>query len=122
MILDVPHILDPHFTPILQMLDKIVLVLTTDMPSLQSTVMALQGLNKLGLTDDKISLIVNNITPTVGLAPETLQKALKRPIFATIPFDATMLKSVNSGTPLILSQPQSPTTSVIGQLAQTLLR
>ncbi len=121
VVLDVPHILSPNFTPILQMLDKLILVLTTDMPSLQSTVMALQGLNKLGLTDDKITLVVNNITPAVGLTPETLQKALKRPIFTAIPFEAAMLKAVNSGTPLVLSQPQSPATSAIGQLARTLL-
>jgi len=120
-VLDVPHILEPNFSPILQMVDTLILVLTTDMPSLQSTALALQGLQKLGIPDNKIELVVNQITPANSLPTDTIQKALKRPIRAVIPFEADMVKAINSGKPMLLIAPQSPATAAIGQLARTIL-
>jgi pilus assembly protein CpaE len=119
-VLDVPHILEPHYSPILQLMDKIVLILSTDLPSLQSTAIALQGLTKLGLTDDNIELVVNQITPYHSLPVSTIQNALNRPILATIPFEADMVKAINSGKPLILSKPASAATAAIGKLAQAI--
>lgn len=119
-VLDIPHILDPHYFPILQLMDKIVLILSTDIPSLQSTAIALQGLTKLGLPEDKIKLVINQITPYHSLSVATIQKALKRPILATIPFEADMVKAVNSGKPLILSKPGSAATLALGKLAQAI--
>ena len=120
-VLDMPHILESKFSPLLQHLDKLILVLAADMPSLQSTAIALQGLQKFGLSDKKIELVVNQVTPYHTLPLETIQKVLKRPIKAAIPFEADMVKAVNSGKPLILSTPQSPATAAIGKLAQTIL-
>ncbi len=119
-VLDVPNILEPHFSPILQILDKLILVLSTDMPSLQSTVIALQGLNQLGLTDDNVELVINQVSPHNALPVESIQKALKRSVLAAIPFEAEMVKAVNSGQPLILSAPRSPATAAIGKLANSI--
>lgn len=116
-VLDVPHILEPHFSPTLQLLDKIILLLTPDMPSLQSTAIALQGLVKLGITDDKISLVVNQVMPTNALPFDGLQKALKRPVQVAIPFEAAMTQAINSGKPLLIHSPQSAAAKIIGQLA-----
>lgn len=120
-VLDMPHIFEPSFSPILKIIDRLILVLAADMPSLQSTAIALQGLQQLGLTGNNVDLVVNQITPAHTLPTEAIQKALKRPVKATIPFDADMVKAVNSGKPLIVSAPKSPAASVIGRLAQTIL-
>jgi len=120
-ILDVPHILEQHFSPALQFLDKIVLVLTPDMPSVQSTAIALQGLVKLGMEDKKIVLVLNHVTSQNVLPAETIQKAIKRQIQASIPFEPDMTKAVNSGKPLLLSSPKSAGAAAIGKLTRTLL-
>lgn len=116
-VLDIPHILEPHFSPALQLLDKVILVLSSDMPSVQSTAIALQGLVKMGMDDSKINLVVNQVAQYNVLPTETIQKALKRPILAAIPFDPGMIKAVNSGKPLLLSNPQSNTSKSIAILA-----
>ncbi len=116
-VLDVPHILEPHFSPVLKPLDKVILVLSADMPSVQSTAIALQGLVKMGMDVGKINLVVNQVAQYNILPTETIQKALKRPISATIPFDPGMTKAVNSGKPLLLSNPQSNTSKSIAILA-----
>jgi pilus assembly protein CpaE len=120
IVLDIPH-LEPHLAPTLQLFDKIALVLSPDMPSLQSTAVALQSLGRLGVTEDKIVLVVNHIIPQGVLPLETIQKAIKRSIAADIPFEPEMIKAVNSGKPLLLSNPQSAGAMAIVRLSNTLL-
>lgn len=120
-VVDIPPLLEPRSGAMLQLFDKIALVLAPDMPSLQSVAVALQGLVRLGVADNKIVVVVNNILPHGGLPLEIIQKTLKRPILASIPYDADMAKAVNSGKPLLLSSPQSATAAAIAKLANSLL-
>ncbi len=121
LVLDAPNILEPHFAPILKLFDKISLILSSDMPSLQSTAMALRGLARLGISEDKIVLVLNQIGPQSVLPLETIQKAVRRPIVANIPFEADMIRAVNNGRPLLISRPESAAAGAISQLANKLL-
>lgn len=121
LVADIPHFMDPQFASTLQLFDKIAVVISPDMPSLQSTAIALQSLSRLGMPEEKISLVVNQVCSQAALPVETIQKAIKRPIIAHIPFDPDMPKSVNSGKPLVLNNPQSPAAVAITELADTLL-
>jgi pilus assembly protein CpaE len=121
IILDIPHLLEPRFEPTWQLFDKIALVLSPDMPSLQSVAMALQSLLRLGVADAKIVLVLNNILPQNGLPLEVIQKTVRRPVLTSIPYEPEMIKAVNSGKPLLLSSPQSPAASAIAKLAHMLL-
>ena len=121
IVLDVPHILESHLAPILKLFDKISLILSPDMPSLQSTAMALLGLARLGISEDKIMLVLNQIGPQSALSLETIQKAVRRPIAANIPFEPDMIRAVNNGKPLLISRPESVAAVAISQLANKLL-
>jgi pilus assembly protein CpaE len=121
IVLDIPHFLDPHFAPTLQRFDKIILVLSPDMPSLQSTAIALQSLGRLGIAGDKIVLVVNHVIPQGALPLETIEKAIRRPIAANIPYEPEMIKAVNSGKPLLLNNPQSAGAMAIVGLSNTIL-
>jgi pilus assembly protein CpaE len=120
-VVDIPHLLEQRAGPLLRLFDKVGLVLSPDMPSLQSVAMALQGLSRLGVADSHIMLIVNNVLPQGGLPLEIIQKTIKRPIVATIPYEPEMIKAVNSGKPLLLNSPQSPAAAAIAKLANMLL-
>lgn len=120
-VVDIPPLLEPRSGAMLQLFDKIVLVLAPDMPSLQSVAVALQGMVRLGVADNKIVVVINNILPYGGLPLEIIQKTLKRPVLASIPYEADMVKAVNSGKPLLLSSPQSPAAAAIAKLASSLL-
>jgi pilus assembly protein CpaE len=119
-VLDVPHMLEEQFSPVLQLLDKIVLVLSPDMPAVQSTVIALQGLVQLGVENNKIVMIVNQVSPHNPLPIDTIQNVTRRPIFASIPFEPDMTKAVNTGKPLLLLSPKSAGAVAIGRLAVSL--
>jgi pilus assembly protein CpaE len=121
-IFDLPcSTLEPQAASFLPQLDKIAVVMSPDMPALQSTALALQSLARLGVTDDRILLVVNQVIPQNGLPVDTIQKAVKRPVAAKIPFEADMIKAVNAGKPLLMSSPKSAGAAAIARLVSTLL-
>lgn len=101
---------------------KLVLVLSPDVPSLQSAAAATQLLNKQGVDPQKIVAVLNRNTPVPGLSAETIEKTLRRSLAAEIPFEPKMLPAINNGNPLVLYSPQSVATTAIAQLAAKLIR
>jgi MinD-like ATPase involved in chromosome partitioning or flagellar assembly len=83
--------------------------------------MALQGLTRLGIADNRIVLIVNHTLAQGALPLEIIQKTVRRPVLATIPFEPEMIKAINSGKPLMISSPQSAGAAAIAKLAGALL-
>jgi pilus assembly protein CpaE len=108
-------------TTLLPQLDKLVLVITPEMASLQSTALLLQTLTRLGVAEQKIVLVVNQLFAQHALPLEAIQKVLKRVIAANIPFEPELVKAVNSGQPLLLSSPKSAGAVAIARLANRLL-
>ncbi len=119
-VLDLPHFLEPGFASSLQLVDKIIILLSPDMASLQSTAMATQGLARLGITEDNIALVVNHVQPGGDLPTETIQKITKRSILAHIPHEPQMIESLNQGIPLVLHSPNSTGALAITKLADIL--
>jgi len=113
--------LESDLAPLLKSFSKIVLVLSPDIPSIQSTFLALQILNKQGVPDDRIILVVNETMPQGGLPMETLEKALKRPLTVKIPFEPEMIVAINNRRPLLLHSPKSGGAAAIARLASTLV-
>jgi CheY-like chemotaxis protein/MinD-like ATPase involved in chromosome partitioning or flagellar assembly len=110
-----------HTAAIWQNLDKVALVLSPDMPSLQSTAMGLQGLAWLGVPPQKIALVVNQTMVQPPLTLETIIKAVKRPVAAAIPFEPEIIKAANNSKPLLLSSQKSPGAAAIARLASILV-
>ncbi len=120
-IFDIPgNILEPAFGAFLGQLDKIVLVFSPDMPSLQSTAITFQGLMQMQVPESKIMLVANQVMPQGALPVDTIQKAIKRPIAAYIPFEPDMITAINGRNPLLLSSPKSAGAGAIARLASML--
>lgn len=112
--------LTPSFAPVLQKLDTIALILSPDMPSLQSTVVALQGLVQLGVSEEKVVLVVNQPFVEGALTGEVIQNALRRTIVSHIPYEPAMAKAINSRQPLLLSNPKTKGAAAIARLSSVL--
>jgi len=121
-VLDTHLLLENQLAAARQLLDRVLLVTAPDLPSVQSTAIALQGLIKLGVPDNKISTVVNQVNPENALPLATIQKVIRRRVAAVIPFDPEMAKSANTGKPLQLANPQSPAAQAIAKLAQKLVQ
>jgi pilus assembly protein CpaE len=101
--------------------DQILLVLIPEVASIQATTVTLQAFRSLGLSEEAVVPIVNHTFAKGGLSLGTIQSALKRPIKAVIPHEPELLiQAINSGTPLVLSQPSSAMATAIQKLTSVL--
>jgi pilus assembly protein CpaE len=101
--------------------DQVILVLAPEVASIQAATVTLQAFRSLGLSEEAVVPIVNHTFAKGGLSLGTIQSALKRPIKAVIPHEPELLiQAINSGAPLVLSQPSSAMASAIQKLASVL--
>lgn len=122
-LVDLPHTVTAITDEaLLKNVTKLVLILSPDVPSLQSAAAATQILNKQGVDPQKIVPVLNRNTPVPGLSAEAIEKTLRRPLAAEIPFEPKMLPAINNGNPLVLYSPQSVATTAIAQLAAKLIK
>lgn len=121
-IFDLPSALTPDLEETLSLFDHIVLVCAPDLPALQSAAVSMKTLPSLGVLPEKIHPVFNmNMTPP-GLKKTSIEKTLRQPVYAEIPFEPQMVAAISGGKPLAISNPQAATTTAIAQLTAKLLK
>ena len=116
---DAPH-LDPASTGALLLSRSVVIVMSDDPPSVQTTAQFLLALHKLGVEMGRVRVALNHIHDTQDVPAATIQKALKRPLSAEIPYNANHMNAIRRGVPHIIAEPNSPFSQAIQQLARTM--
>lgn len=116
-LIDLSHPLSAASEPLFPELARAIVVLGPDIGSIQSAAVTIQRLGDLGLAPERLVLVLNQISPAPGLDPETIQKALHRPVSAVIPYAAEMLAAFNHRSPLMTYAPKSPAAAAIARLA-----
>lgn len=89
-------------------LSAVVLVLVTpEVPSVRRTKAALTLLEEAGYSRDKIKLVLNRANRRAEVAQPDLEAALGSPIYAEIPEDRAVPRSITAGEPLVIANPRS---------------
>jgi len=102
---------------ILRMTKTILLVAESNVPSLWTLERHVAGLAGLGLEPTQIRVVINRWTRADDEALKSLEKKLKRPVFARLPNDYRQVsEAVNLGTPLS-TDTSSPLVSQFQKLA-----
>jgi pilus assembly protein CpaE len=103
--------------------DKLLLVLTMEMTAIKDTRQFLEIAELLGYPEDKITLVLNRFNNYSGIPVADIAENLKREIEFRVPDDpAVVLRSVNEGSPLTSSQPDSRFSVEINRLTATLVQ
>lgn len=109
IVADVSHDFSDMTINMLSMSDSILLVLAPEIASLRSTVGALEIYDRLGISVDKVKIILNNNSSNPAIKQAQLEKVLKRPIDFVLPYEAGEVnKALNFGQPFILTNPDLP--------------
>jgi len=91
-----------EWSPILQRARMIMMVAEANVPSLWTLERRLWALNGLGIDPERIRIIINRWHKGDEEVLKTIEKNLKRPVFASLPNDFMKANaSVNMGTPLM---------------------
>lgn len=98
--------------------DEVYGVTMMDVASIKNTRISLQKLNQLGYADGLVRLVLNRADSKVWLQPAEVEKAIGAELFAKIPSDRIVPRSVNKGTPVVLDEPRSDVSKAMVDIAQ----
>lgn len=120
-VVDIGHTLDESRQLALEMADKIVLVLRLDVPSLRLSRQMIDRIENLGISTDKIQIIVNRFGQRQQYSWKKAQEAIGLAVVEWIPDDpARVNKAVNFGQPLTKIAKTAPITKRFLKLARHL--
>lgn len=118
LVLDSSGGLDVTTRTALGVSDYVLAIMTPEVASLQSMAATLRTLATLGLADDKLALVVNQVMPRPGLPVPAIEKALGRPVKVLVPYDETQVQVLGQGTPLLQSNPDSPLAAAVKDITE----
>ncbi len=113
IVVDTASLLDDVTLAVLNTSDTILLVLSPEVLSVQTTLATRQAFQARGIAPDKVLLVLNQIMPNPGLPLKVIEKALKQSINMILPHEAKQALAIAKGEPLLISAPASPLASAI---------
>jgi len=100
--------------------DECVILATLDVPTLKNVKVAIETLDLLNIAVDHRHLVLNRADDAVGLDDTKVEQILSMPVSVPIPTSIEVAAATNSGTPIVLSNPNHPASRAFSQLAATL--
>lgn len=89
--------------------DKVFVITDMSMPSIRNTVRLCKLLRKLGISPDKIEIVINRYIKGGALSLAEIEKNFDKPVYWLLPSDFfDIISSINRGVPLIKLSPGAP--------------
>jgi pilus assembly protein CpaE len=122
VVVDGPSRLDPGAKSVLDISDRILLVLELLVPDVRNVQRMLDGMRAAGFNLDRITLVCNRVGKySANLSVADVESTLGLEIFSALPDDwAAVSSSINLGEPLSVSHPRSRIRQAIQELARQL--
>ncbi len=123
VIVDCQTNIDAQLAPVLELAHNVLLIATPEVGCLKNTANLLQLIPDLGISLDKVSLVLNRATAKVGLTPREIEDSLRcRIAFQLCAGGVDVAASLNRGIPLVNEQPQHPFAVGISDMAEHLVK
>jgi pilus assembly protein CpaE len=107
VIVDTPPGFTPEVIATIDISSDVVMVGMLDSLSLKNTKLGLETLELMGYDLGQVRLVLNRADSRVGITREDVHAIVGRPPDVLIPSHRDIPRAVNSGTPLVLSDPRS---------------
>jgi pilus assembly protein CpaE len=118
IIVDTSHDFSDMTIHLLSMSDTILLVMAPELASLRTTMSAIEIYDRLGISLDKVKIVLNNNSSNPAIKQAQLEKVLKHPVDFVLPFEAGEVnRALNFGQPFILNNPDLPICLVLERMA-----
>jgi pilus assembly protein CpaE len=111
--------LDDIVLTVMDLADRILLVMTPEIPSIKSAKQFFEVAEALQFPLDRIDLILNKVIPRDGIRPDQLEDSIKHKVQTILDYDPKSVRqAVNQGVPLIIIDPNHPLSQHFLALAQ----
>lgn len=105
---------------VLRPTDQLLMLCGLDVPTLKNVKLSLRTLEMLGFPSSRTSLVLNRVTPKVGLTKADVEGVLGLPVGFEIPNDAVVAPAVNSGAVAALVEADSEFARAVALVANAL--
>jgi pilus assembly protein CpaE len=99
--------------------DRLLVVCNPDVPTLKNVRLALKTLELLSFPEDKLSIVLNRASSSMGLERGDVEAALDRQVDFVLPLDTGVPLAVNQATPAVLSKTAPAFTPAMLELARS---
>lgn len=104
----------------LEVASLVLWVTTLDYASAHDSLRALQAIRSLQLEDERIRVVLNATAVDADVSPASVEEALGRPIFWSLPYDRELRRNAQLGRPVVDAAPASPAAVSFRDLAGVL--
>jgi pilus assembly protein CpaE len=119
VVVDTWSYLDDMVLATMDMADRILVVMTPEIPSVKSTKQFLEVAEALKYPLNQVDLILNKTFPRDTIRTEQLESSIKHKILMQVEFDPRSLRqAVNQGLPLLMAEPNHPLSQGFLELAR----
>lgn len=114
---------DDRTLSILERADEVMVVVTPEVGPIKNTSVFLDIAGRLGLSLNKIHIILNRADSSVGINVQEIERSFKQRIeFSIVSGGRTVVLSVNQGQPLTLTKSDHPVAKEIFRIADWLMK
>jgi pilus assembly protein CpaE len=122
IVIDTNASLDDFTSAALTSADLALMVTSLDLPAVKDAKICLSVLDRVGVTPERVRVVLNRANSDVGFPPDEVAKALGHPIAAGLPSDVAVPRSINEGVPVVFHSPKSKITKALSKLADEVRR
>lgn len=116
VVVDTPSRLDGHTLSTFGISDHIVLVAGVDMMSMKAAAASLHALRMLNVDPARVHLVLNAPNAKTRFDVGSIERSLRVKVAAVLPYDPTVLDSVNTGEPIAATAPKSKFVRALGSI------
>lgn len=120
-VIDLPRVLDDVVLQVLSESDDIVYLVGMDIPAVKNARLGLQALELVQIPLERVLVVLNQADSRVQLSARDVERVLEMKLDVSLPSDPLVPKSVNRGTPAVLSRERSRFSTQIYELAELVL-
>jgi pilus assembly protein CpaE len=86
---------------------RVLCMVTLDLPSIRNMRVFLTTLQKLRISSDAIGVVLNKVEDDIGINIGDVQEVLDNKIVSILPYSREVMKSINKGSPALISAANS---------------
>jgi pilus assembly protein CpaE len=121
VVVDCPSAYNDQVLAALDESDAVVLIASMEVPGIKSLKLALQTLEQLGVSRERIRIVLNRADSKVGLRLQEVEKTLGSSVDIALPSTIRVPQSVNRGVPIAIEARNSSVVVPIAKLARSLI-
>lgn len=118
IVIDGPPSFTEQMLAALDLIDTVVVVSSLDVPSIKNLKLAVETLKELGVSRERMKIVLNRADSKVGLTVREVERSLGTTIDIELPSSREVPFAVNQGIAIVTARPKAPISKALREALQ----